>query len=71
MTTAREFTVGSALIGEARTVFPAAAQPADDQQHPAVCACAACTNALLADLRRPLVEPGPRRDPALDRRRRR
>lgn len=47
------------------TVFPAAAQPADDR-HPADCACAACTNALLADLRRPLVQPAARMDRALE-----
>ena len=52
----------------AATVFPAAATPADDR-HPDGCACTACTNALLAEIRRPLVEPAPLPDPALDRRR--
>lgn len=48
----------------ATTVFPAAAQPADDR-HPDGCACQACTDVLLARLSRPLVQPGPRTDPAL------
>lgn len=51
------------------TVFPAAAPTTTG--HPRDCACRACTDALVAEVRRPLVEPGPRIDPALDRRRRR
>lgn len=51
------------------TVFPAAAQP--EQGHPSACACRACADALVAAIRKPLVEPVPRPDPALDRRRRR
>ena len=64
----REFIAGAALIGATNTVFPAAA-PAGDQPHPAGCPCVPCLDALLAELARPLVEPAPRMDPALDRRR--
>ncbi|MET9303224.1 hypothetical protein ABZX66_28275 [Micromonospora aurantiaca] len=50
-------------------VFPAAA-PTPDAGHPANCPCSPCTERLLTAIRRPLVQPAPRVDPALDRRRR-
>ncbi|MFG3709511.1 hypothetical protein [Micromonospora sp. NPDC047730] len=52
----------------AAIVFPAAA-PGDDV-HPAWCACRGCTDRQVTALSRPLVQPGARRDQALDRRRR-
>lgn len=51
------------------TVFPTAAPTI--QGHPRDCACQTCTDRLVADLREPIITPGPRMDPALDRRRRR
>ncbi|MCT2280597.1 hypothetical protein M3G91_23560 [Micromonospora chalcea] len=49
-------------------VFPAAA-PSQAAGHPATCPCPPCTERLLTVIRRPLVQPVPRVDPALDRRR--
>lgn len=46
-------------------VFPAARPPGDDGEHPPSCPCLACIDALIAEVSKPLVIPGPRRDPAL------